>query len=64
MNNRNVKESQKTKMVIPWNSGIVIYRIDYAGCDNIKVCQCYLENTFGTERGTDVSFNIIPGKKN
>lgn len=50
-------------MVIPGNSGTAIYRIDHAGPDNIGVYQCNVENIFGTERGTEVSFSIILGKK-
>ncbi|XP_063420191.1 hemicentin-1-like [Mytilus trossulus] len=48
-------------MDIPGESGTVIYRIDHAGPDNVGVYQCNVENIFGTERGTEVSFSIILG---
>ncbi|CAG2220756.1 HMCN [Mytilus edulis] len=53
--------TQTTNMGIPGNSETVIYRIDHAGPDNIGVYQCNVENIFGTERGTEVSFSIILG---
>ncbi|XP_071153131.1 uncharacterized protein [Mytilus edulis] len=51
--------AQETDMGIPGNSGTVIYRIDHAGPDNIGVYQCNVENIFGTERGTVITFSVI-----